>query len=82
MEKVLKKYMVAENFKPGLMEKKLEVYNKKGRLFTEGLHYLNSWTNTEKNICFQLMESNDPALFEGWFKKWQEFVDFELYPID
>ena len=74
--------MVVENFKPGLMDKNLEVYNEKGRLFPEGLYYLNSWTNSEKNICFQLMESNDPALFEEWFKEWHEFVDFELYSID
>jgi hypothetical protein len=35
-----------------------------------------------ENICFQLMESNDEALFYQWFKKWEEFVDFELYPLD
>lgn len=78
----MKKYMVVENFKPGLMEENFKLYNAKGRQFPEGLHYLNSWVNSDKNICFQLMESNDGSLFYEWFKKWEEFVDFELYPID
>lgn len=74
--------MVVEKFKPGLMEKNYQVYNEKGRQFPAGLHYLNSWVNAEKNICFQLMESNDIKLFEQWFAKWEEFVDFELIPLD
>lgn len=43
---------------------------------------LNSWVNSEKSICFQLMESNNIELFYEWFKKWEEFVEFELIPID
>ena len=78
----MKKYMVIENFKPGLMADNYKVYNAKGRQFPDGLYYLNSWVNTEKNICFQLMESNDESLFYVWFKKWEQFVDFELYPLD
>jgi len=38
--------------------------------------------NKEKNICFQMMEANDPELFYAWFEKWNDLVDFELYPID
>ncbi len=78
----MKKYMVVEKFKPGLMEQNYQIYNQKGRMFPDGLYYLNSWVNAESNICFQLMETNDPALFDVWFAKWQQFVDFELYPID
>jgi len=74
--------MVVEKFKPGMMENNYEVYNNQGRMFPEGLYYLNSWVNSENNVCFQLMESNDPELFEEWFEKWKQFVEFELYPID
>jgi hypothetical protein len=78
----LKKYMVVEKFKEGCIESNYERYNAKGRMFPEGLHYLNSWVNKELNVCYQLMESNDPELFYEWFKKWDDFVDFELVPID
>lgn len=78
----MKKYMVVENYKEGCFEKIYERYNAKGRLFPIGLHFLNSWVNKDKNICFQLMESNDPDLFSEWFERWNDLVDFELYPID
>lgn len=78
----MKKYMVVENYKKDCFDKIYERYNSKGRLFPEGLHFLNSWVNKDKNICFQLMESNDPTLFSIWFKEWEDLVNFELYPID
>ena len=78
----MKTYMVVEHYKEGCFEKIYERYHSMGRLFPEGLHFLNSWVNKDGNICFQLMESNDQALFYEWFKKWQDLVDFEIYPID
>ena len=74
--------MVVENYKEGCFEKIYERYNTKGRLFPDGLHFLNSWVNRDKNICFQLMESNDEQLFYKWFERWEDLVDFKLYAID
>lgn len=74
--------MVVERFKEGCFEANYERYNSKGRMFPEGLHYLNSWVNRELNVCYQLMESNDIELFYIWFKKWEDYVDFELVPLD
>jgi hypothetical protein len=45
--------MVVEKYRKGCFEKVYERYNSKGRLLPEGLTYLNSWVNQEKNICFQ-----------------------------
>ena len=78
----MKKYMVVEKYKEGCFEKVYERYNSRGRLLPEGLTYLNSWVNHEKNICFQLMESNDTELFYLWFRHWEDLVEFELFPID
>ena len=78
----MKKYMVIEKYKQGSFDKVYERYNTRGRLLPEGLNYLNSWVNQEKNICFQLMESNDAGLFYLWFKHWEDLVEFELVPID
>ena len=74
--------MVVEKFKPGCFEKNNELWNSNGRMFPDGLYYLNSWVNKEQNICFQLMETNNPELFEQWTEKWKEFTDFEIFPID
>ncbi len=78
----LKKYMVIEKFKLGCLEANYERYNDKGRMFPVGLHYLNSWVNKELNVCYQLMESNEVSLFYIWFREWDDFVDFELVPLD
>ncbi|MGA7721667.1 MAG: DUF3303 family protein [Ignavibacteriaceae bacterium] len=78
----MKKYMVIEHYKEGSIEKIYERYNSEGRLFPEGLHFMNSWVNKDKKICFQLMESNDQELFYIWFARWEDLIDFELYPID
>tara|TARA_R110000868_G_scaffold88008_4_gene245581 strand:- start:789 stop:1013 length:225 start_codon:yes stop_codon:yes gene_type:complete len=74
--------MVVEKFKPGCIDANYARYNSRGRMFPDGLHYLNSWVNKELNVCYQLMESNDITLFSEWFEKWSDFVDFELVPLD
>lgn len=51
-------------------------------MLSDGLCFLNSLVNKDKNICFQLMETNDEQLFFKWFEQWKDLVDFELYPID
>jgi hypothetical protein len=38
----------------------------KGRMLPEGLVYLDSWIDESLARCFQLMETDDPALFEEW----------------
>lgn len=75
-------YMVVERYKSGCFDRIYERYEAQGRMLPEGLCYLNSWVNREHNICFQLMEANDPDLFLQWFRQWEDLVDFELYPID
>jgi hypothetical protein len=79
---MMKKYMVIEYFKLGCFEAIYERYNQKGRLLPEGLHYLESWVSKDKNACFQLMETDDVALFPEWFRRWDDVIEFEMYPID
>lgn len=78
----MKKYMVIEHFKPNCFDKIYERYNAKGRILPEGLCYLNSWVNKEKNICYQLMETNNENLFQEWIEHWKDLTDFEIIPID
>ena len=60
----MKRYMVIERFKEGCFDAAYERFHARGRLLPDGLHYLNSWVSKETSICFQLMETDDPALFE------------------
>ena len=78
----MKKYMVIERFKDGCWNKAYKRFHSQGRLLPDGLNYLNSWASEELSVCYQLMETKSPELFELWFSQWQDLVDFELVPID
>lgn len=78
----MQKFMVIERFKDGCWKAAYERYHTEGRLLPDGLNYLNSWANQEHSICYQLMETSTPELFDAWFSKWNDLVDFELVSID
>ena len=78
----VKKYMVIERFRPGCVDEVYKRFNEKGRMLPEGLSYLNSWVNREKNICYQLMETDKVELISQWIKKWDDLTEFEIVPID
>jgi hypothetical protein len=31
--------------------------------------------------CFQLMETDDPALFEVWLDNWRDLGEFQILPV-
>lgn len=78
----MKRYMVAEHFRDGCFDAVYERFGSRGRMLPEGLVYIDSWVSRDRNICFQLMETNDPTLFESWTARWSDLVDFEIFPID
>jgi Protein of unknown function (DUF3303) len=74
-------YMVIERFKePGAVA----VYRRardRGRLLPAGLEYVSSWVDLEFRRCFQLMETDDPGLFDSWIDQWRDLVEFEVIPV-
>jgi hypothetical protein len=55
----------------------------RGRMLPNGLHYLDSWIVDSDPIerCFQLMETDDPSLFDVWRERWDGLGDFEVIPV-
>jgi hypothetical protein len=55
----------------------------RGRMLPDGLHYLDSWIVDDSRLdrCFQLMETDDPALFDVWLDNWRDLGEFEVYPV-
>jgi len=50
-------------------------------MLPDGLVYLNSWLEKDGDRCFQLMETNDPALFQVWIENGKDLVTFEVIEI-
>ena len=47
-----------------------------------GLVYVESWIDERGfDRCFQLMETEDPSLFDEWIAAWSDLVDFEIVPV-
>jgi hypothetical protein len=74
-------YLVIETFTRGARP----VYERaaeRGRMLPPGLEYVDSWID-ERTLdrCFQLMETEDPSLFEGWIAAWSDLAEFEVVPV-
>ena len=52
-----------------------------GRMLPDGLVYVDSWIDESLERCFQLMETDDPALFEEWTAAWSDLARFEVIPV-
>lgn len=74
-------YMVVEHFKN---EDAVPVYRRfrdRGRMAPEGLVFVSSWVDRAFARCYQLMETEDPALLDQWVSQWSDIVDFEVFPV-
>jgi hypothetical protein len=72
--------MVVERFVQGARP----VYERaaeKGRMLPDGLVYVDSWIDESLERCYQLMETEDPGLFDEWIASWSDIGDFEVVPV-
>ena len=74
-------YMVVERFREGAAAEVYRRFRERGRMLPRGLRYVESWTTRDFGRCFQLMECDDPALFELWASNWRDLVEFEIVPV-
>ena len=77
----MKQYMVIETFLPGCTERIYERFHEKGRMLPEGLEYVASWLEKDGARCFQLMETDDPSLFQVWLDEWKDLVAMEVVEL-
>lgn len=73
--------MVIETYKQGPGPVYARVAER-GRMLPPGLAYLESWIDERAlDRCFQLMETEDPSLFDQWIADWSDLVEFEIVPV-
>jgi hypothetical protein len=75
------RYMVVETYLRGpgpVYERAAE----RGRMLPPGLAYVESWVDARSlDRCYQLMETDDPELFDAWIAQWSDLVRFEIVPV-
>ena len=47
----------------------------------KGVEYVSSWVDDKLQRCFQLMATDDRKLLDEWMAKWEDLVEFEVYPV-
>jgi hypothetical protein len=74
-------YMVIEHFKEDAVPEIYRRFREKGRMMPDGLSYISSWIDTELKVCYQLMETEDAALFSRWIENWDDLMEFKVVPV-
>jgi uncharacterized protein DUF3303 len=72
--------MVVEEFTHGARPV-YERFAANGRMMPPGLEYVDSWIDESLQRCWQLMETDDPALFDDWKANWSDLMRFEIVPV-
>jgi len=73
--------MVIENYRKDCFDKIYDRFHNHGRMLPDGLVFIESWLENNGKRCFQLMETDNPELFETWINNWKDLVDFEVVEI-
>ena len=50
-------------------------------MLPDGLSYVDSWVETNRDCCFQLMACDDARLLQTWADRWRDLVEFEFVPV-
>ena len=75
-------FMVIERFRDNDMVPIYRQVRDGSRMLPDGLKYIDSWVEPNFSRCFQLMECDDPRLFQQWVLEWRGFgVTIEIVPV-
>jgi hypothetical protein len=75
-------FMIIERFANSDMLPTYKRVRDEGRMFPEGLKYIDSWVESNFSRCFQLMECDDLRLLQQWILMWRgSGTTFEIAPL-
>ena len=74
-------YIVIERFKEGATPEIYRRFRERGRMMPDGLEYVSSWIDLDFRICYQLMRTEDFALFDKWIDNWRDLMQLEIVPV-
>jgi len=74
-------FMVIEKFKNRDAQAVYRRFRDHRRMMPDGLKYVASWIEVNFDRCFQLMECDDPRMFQQCVIRWYDLIDFEIVPV-
>jgi hypothetical protein len=74
-------FMVVEHFRNGEAAPVYRRFKEHGRMAPDGLTYVSRWVDENLITCYQLMETADRTLLDGWIRNWKDLIEFEVHPV-
>ena len=74
-------FMVIERFKDRDALAVYRRFRERGRMTPDGLTFVESWVEANRDRCFQIMECDDVRLLQVWAAHWRDLVEFEFVPV-
>ena len=74
-------FMVIEQFKNRNAKPVYIRAKERGLMMPDGLRYVKSWVEDNFDRCFELVECDDPHLFEQWTTHWKDLITFEIVHV-
>jgi len=75
------RFMIVEHFAPGQLHEVYRIVRERDRMLPDGLTYIDSWITASLDLCFQIMECDDPLLLQEWAARWGDLANVEIHPI-
>ena len=77
----MQRYMVIEHIRDNDVAPIYRRFHQQGRMLPDGLNFIDSWLARDGSRIFQLMETDDAALFNAWTPNWDDLIRFEIFEI-
>jgi hypothetical protein len=74
-------YMVIENFYEGAAPEIYRRAREEGRMLPASLEYIASWVDLDFRTCYQLIHTEDLALFAMRIENWKDLSAFTIVPV-
>ena len=72
---------MVERFSPGQAQHIYRTARERGLMLPGGLVYADSLVSASLDVCFQLMECDEPVLFQEWVARWGNLAEREIVPV-
>jgi hypothetical protein len=74
-------YLAIETWQPGRASDVYAWFDAHGRGLPNDVTVVGSWIDHDLRRCWQVMDTDDPAVFDAWRDHWAHLMDIEVIPV-
>jgi hypothetical protein len=74
-------YLAIETWQPGRAREVYSWFDENGRGLPDDVTVVGSWIDHDLRRCWQVMDADDPEVFDTWRAHWQHLMEIEVIPV-